>query len=182
MELHDQSFSLLVHRLRRQTQADRALDRVPPTASESQELHSMYLNYGQEDKASNLNEEVERVWMGDTRLEKTMVMFPQERKCVFQLSMVHHASHTHIPIACIKRSLVATSCASCTSLGLPTRACSPAGTSPLFPSTASRLLVLFLLAPSSVSRLMSYTHLHRRTTLRLWYVPSSQYSRRRNGV
>ncbi|EJF60136.1 Thioesterase/thiol ester dehydrase-isomerase [Dichomitus squalens] len=68
-----------VHRRRRQTQADRSLDRVPPTASESQELHSMYLNYGQEEKTSNLNEDVERVWLGDTRLEKTMVMFPQER-------------------------------------------------------------------------------------------------------
>jgi acyl-coenzyme A thioesterase 9 len=35
----------------------------------------MYLQYGQDSGLSNY----ERVWMGETHLEKTMLMFPQER-------------------------------------------------------------------------------------------------------
>ncbi|KAJ7938183.1 HotDog domain-containing protein [Mycena leptocephala] len=65
---------------RRQSQALRSLSRVPPSSTEAEALHSFYLKYGQD--AKNLNrsdEDDERVWMGDTHLEKTMLMFPQER-------------------------------------------------------------------------------------------------------
>lgn len=72
--------STKVHRQRRQTVANRSLDRVPPTSTEAEDLHSLYLTHGQEDKIAKLAGDVERVWLGDTRLEKTMVMFPQERK------------------------------------------------------------------------------------------------------
>ena len=72
--------STKVHRQRRQPVANRSLDRVPPTSTEAEDLHSLYLTHGQEDKNAKLAGDVERVWLGDTRLEKTMVMFPQERK------------------------------------------------------------------------------------------------------
>ena len=67
---------------RRQSLALRSLSRVPPTSVEAQNLHSFYLNYGQDDHQSPETAECEkeRVWMGDTYLEKTMLMFPQERK------------------------------------------------------------------------------------------------------
>ncbi|KAI1790562.1 Thioesterase/thiol ester dehydrase-isomerase [Ganoderma leucocontextum] len=68
-----------VHRQRRQTVANSSLDRVPPTSTEAEDLHSLYLAHGQEDNGGRSAGDVERVWMGDTRLEKTMVMFPQER-------------------------------------------------------------------------------------------------------
>ncbi|PIL25877.1 transporter [Ganoderma sinense ZZ0214-1] len=68
-----------VHRQRRQTVANRSLGRVPPTSTEAEELHSLYLSHGQEDMSARLVGNVERVWLEDTRLEKTMVMFPQER-------------------------------------------------------------------------------------------------------
>ena len=67
---------------RRQSLALRSLSRVPPTSAEAQELHSFYLNYGQDDHHTpkTAQSEEERVWMGDTYLERTMLMFPQERK------------------------------------------------------------------------------------------------------
>jgi len=68
---------------RRQTLALRSLSRVPPSSAEAAELHEMYLKYGQDDHPSS---RYERVWMGDTLLEKTMLMFPQERKFVFFLN------------------------------------------------------------------------------------------------
>lgn len=60
----------------------RSLSRVPPTSEEAQSLHSFYLKYGQDSVQSSENapSERERVWIGDTKLEKTMLMFPQERK------------------------------------------------------------------------------------------------------
>ncbi|OAX32604.1 Thioesterase/thiol ester dehydrase-isomerase [Rhizopogon vinicolor AM-OR11-026] len=61
---------------RRQTLALRSLSRVPPSSAEAADLHAMYLQYGQD--ADPLSRH-ERVWMGDTQLEKTMLMFPQER-------------------------------------------------------------------------------------------------------
>lgn len=69
---------------RRQYQARRSLSLVPPTSEEAQALHSFYLKYGQDDgRSTGLAENTEeRVWMGDTHLEKTMIMFPQERKYV----------------------------------------------------------------------------------------------------
>ncbi|TFK47256.1 Thioesterase/thiol ester dehydrase-isomerase [Heliocybe sulcata] len=64
------------HKNRRQTMASRSLDRVPPSSAEAQILHDFYLKYGKEDLDLTDNE---RVWMGDTQLEKCMLMFPQER-------------------------------------------------------------------------------------------------------
>ena len=69
-----------VYRQRRQTVANRSLDRVPPTSTEAEDLHSLYLAHGQEEMSASLADNVERVWLGDTRLEKTMIRFPQERK------------------------------------------------------------------------------------------------------
>ncbi|KAJ7590728.1 Thioesterase/thiol ester dehydrase-isomerase [Mycena floridula] len=63
---------------RRQNRALRSLSRVPPSSHEAEELHSFYLKYGQ-DEHGDSSDGIERVWMGDTRLEKTMLMFPQER-------------------------------------------------------------------------------------------------------
>lgn len=60
---------------RRQSLALRSLSRVPPSSTEAEELHSIYLQYGQDSGLSGQ----ERVWMGETHLEKTMLMFPQER-------------------------------------------------------------------------------------------------------
>ncbi|KAK0213534.1 Thioesterase/thiol ester dehydrase-isomerase [Armillaria fumosa] len=59
---------------RRQSVALRSLDRVPPSSEEAEALHSFYLNYGLEEA-----KDIDRVWMGDTRAEKCMLMFPQER-------------------------------------------------------------------------------------------------------
>ncbi|KZT24926.1 Thioesterase/thiol ester dehydrase-isomerase [Neolentinus lepideus HHB14362 ss-1] len=65
------------HKTRRQSMASRSLDRVPPSSAEAQVLHDFYLKYGRDDQ--QLEEREERVWMGDTKLEKCMLMFPQER-------------------------------------------------------------------------------------------------------
>lgn len=71
----------LVHKARRQLAAIQALTRVPPTSEEAEELHSLYLKYGQDENSKEfVTSEGERIWMGDTRLEKCMLMFPQERK------------------------------------------------------------------------------------------------------
>ncbi|KAH9948493.1 Thioesterase/thiol ester dehydrase-isomerase [Amylocystis lapponica] len=69
-----------LHKNRRHSRAVRALDRVPPTSAEAEELHALFLKYGQnENNKGFLTAEGERVWMGDTRLEKCLMMFPQER-------------------------------------------------------------------------------------------------------
>ncbi|KAF8797711.1 Thioesterase/thiol ester dehydrase-isomerase [Phlegmacium glaucopus] len=69
---------------RRKSLALRSLSRVPPSSSEAAELHAFYLKYGQgqeqgENAGHDLVATTERVWMGDTVLEKCMLMFPQER-------------------------------------------------------------------------------------------------------
>ncbi|KAJ7353549.1 Thioesterase/thiol ester dehydrase-isomerase [Mycena albidolilacea] len=65
---------------RRQSQALRSLSRVPPSSAEAEALHSFYLKYGQDAKDLGIpRESDERVWLGDTKVEKTMLMFPQER-------------------------------------------------------------------------------------------------------
>lgn len=70
-----------VHKNKRQSRATRSLNRVPPTSSEAEALHSLFLEYGQNEGGdSPTAPDQERVWMGDTRLEKTLIMFPQERK------------------------------------------------------------------------------------------------------
>ncbi|KAG6332320.1 hypothetical protein ID866_6767 [Astraeus odoratus] len=61
---------------RRKSAALQSLSRVPPSSTEAAELHGTYLKFGQNDDSSLRGE---RVWMGDTLLEKTMLMFPQER-------------------------------------------------------------------------------------------------------
>ncbi|KAF7373405.1 hypothetical protein MSAN_00550100 [Mycena sanguinolenta] len=61
---------------RRQCQALRSLARVPPSSTEAEALHSFYLKYGQDAKDLDSSE---RVWLGDTKVERTMLMFPQER-------------------------------------------------------------------------------------------------------
>nr|GAT59085.1 predicted protein [Mycena chlorophos] len=60
---------------RRQTQALRALSRVPPSSEEAEVLHTYYLQQGEASRDTS----GDRVWMSDTKLEKTMLMFPQER-------------------------------------------------------------------------------------------------------
>lgn len=62
---------------RRQCQASRSLSLVPPSSAEAAELHSFYLRYGASEE--DVDDGIERVWMGDTQLEKCMLMFPQER-------------------------------------------------------------------------------------------------------
>ena len=62
---------------RRQAQSLYSLLKVPPTSSEAATLHSVYLN---DLKQVHGSENYERVWMENTNLEKTMIMFPQERK------------------------------------------------------------------------------------------------------
>ncbi|KAJ6554055.1 Thioesterase/thiol ester dehydrase-isomerase [Mycena vulgaris] len=65
---------------RRQSLALRSLSRVPPSSIEAESLHSFYLKYGQDTKGLHASDgKDERVWMGDTKLEKCMLMFPQER-------------------------------------------------------------------------------------------------------
>ena len=76
------------HRLRVRSSA--SLDRVPPTSREAEELHSLFLQYGNYGSGAGKSENapyvgpdgLHRVWMGDTQLEKCMMMFPQERKSV----------------------------------------------------------------------------------------------------
>ena len=71
---------------RRQSTALHSLSRVPPSSVEAEALHSFWLQHGQRgDFTTDFQREHvqgERVWMGDTRLEKCMLMFPQERKWV----------------------------------------------------------------------------------------------------
>ncbi|KDQ54503.1 hypothetical protein JAAARDRAFT_38173 [Jaapia argillacea MUCL 33604] len=64
------------HKERRHSMAVRSLSRVPPTSEEAEVLHSFFLKYGQDETHVDGDE---RVWMGDTRLERCMLMFPQER-------------------------------------------------------------------------------------------------------
>ena len=66
------------HKGRKQIIAQSSLSRVPPSFEEAQALHDVYLSRLQQSKQN----EVENVWMSETKLEKTMLMFPQERKLV----------------------------------------------------------------------------------------------------
>ncbi|KAF4568343.1 hypothetical protein EYR40_010253 [Pleurotus pulmonarius] len=67
---------------RRQSQLLRSLSRVPPSSEEAQVLHEFWLKFGKEEETWKKSVSVdgkERVWMGETMVEKTMLMFPQER-------------------------------------------------------------------------------------------------------
>ncbi|CUA77888.1 Acyl-coenzyme A thioesterase 9, mitochondrial [Rhizoctonia solani] len=69
-------------RARRKTASMISLQRVPPSQEEAQLLHGTFLKYsGLFDNGSTkkVEGEVEPVWMEDTRLEKTLMMFPQKR-------------------------------------------------------------------------------------------------------
>lgn len=58
-----------------------ALNRVPPTSTEAEALHSFYLKAGQYEDAyiPSPSLQQERVWMSDTTIEKSQLMFPQSR-------------------------------------------------------------------------------------------------------
>lgn len=58
-----------------------ALTRVPPTSAEAEALHSYYLKAGQYEDAyiPSPSHQLERVWMSDTTIEKSQLMFPQSR-------------------------------------------------------------------------------------------------------
>lgn len=76
---------------RRITTASKSLDKVPPTSAEAASLHSFWLKYRdgfqgmgygaqpQSEKGSDGGDH-DYVRMGDTVLEKCLLMFPQERK------------------------------------------------------------------------------------------------------
>ncbi|KAI0049730.1 Thioesterase/thiol ester dehydrase-isomerase [Auriscalpium vulgare] len=66
-----------LHRRRQKSQAMRSLTLVPPSSDEAQVLHDYSLRYGDEHYSNSTGEE--RVWMDKTKLERTMLMFPQER-------------------------------------------------------------------------------------------------------
>lgn len=67
---------------RRRASAMKSLDKFPPTLEEARDLHSFYLTYGKDyhDPRTLDPSDQERIWIGDTRTEKTLLMFPQERK------------------------------------------------------------------------------------------------------
>jgi acyl-coenzyme A thioesterase 9 len=74
---------------RRLTTASKSLDKVPPTSAEAASLHAFWLKHRddiQEGRAQLRSEkdsegrDSDHVGMGDTVLEKCLLMFPQERK------------------------------------------------------------------------------------------------------
>ena len=68
-------------REQRQIESKTSLARVPPTSAEAEALHSFYLKAGQYEDAyiPSPSHHPERVWMSDTRIEKSQLMFPQSR-------------------------------------------------------------------------------------------------------
>ncbi|CAE6502847.1 unnamed protein product, partial [Rhizoctonia solani] len=69
-------------RARRKTASMASLERVPPSEEEAQLLHGTFLKYSEffdDGNAKKIAGEAEPVWMEDTRLEKTLMMFPQKR-------------------------------------------------------------------------------------------------------
>ncbi|KAI5117181.1 hypothetical protein M0805_008160 [Coniferiporia weirii] len=67
------------HKGRKTQVAQKSLSRVPPSYEEAQALHDVYLSGLQQTKDTGALDVREKVWMSDTKLEKTMLMFPQER-------------------------------------------------------------------------------------------------------
>lgn len=76
---------------RRASLAMKSLSKVPPSSAEAALLHSLYLQHGEGGPGLStgtgkldgiIDDGKDHVWMGDTVLEKCMLMFPQERKCV----------------------------------------------------------------------------------------------------
>jgi acyl-coenzyme A thioesterase 9 len=68
-------------REKRRMESRTALTRVPPTSSEAEAIHSFYLKAGQYEDAyiPSSSHQPERVWMSDTTIEKSQLMFPQSR-------------------------------------------------------------------------------------------------------
>ncbi|CAE7227659.1 unnamed protein product [Rhizoctonia solani] len=69
-------------RARRKTASMASLERVPPSEEEAHLLHGTFLKYSEffdDGNAKKIAGEAEPVWMEDTRLEKTLMMFPQKR-------------------------------------------------------------------------------------------------------
>ncbi|KIM37937.1 hypothetical protein M413DRAFT_448199 [Hebeloma cylindrosporum] len=70
---------------RRLASASKSLDKVPPSSAEAADLHAFWLKYrdGAQEYGAQLRSEKasedDHVWMGDTVLEKCLLMFPQER-------------------------------------------------------------------------------------------------------
>lgn len=75
----------IAHKSRKKVAAQSSLSRVPPSYEEAQALHNVYLS-GLQHSDQNTDE---KVWMSATKLEKTMLMFPQERKYVLSYFTVH---------------------------------------------------------------------------------------------
>ena len=81
-----QIMPLPVHKNRRTKHADQSLARVPPSSEEAAALHALYLqstvNSANDNSSLSGRKKggIERVAIGDTRLEKTLMMYPQERK------------------------------------------------------------------------------------------------------
>ncbi|KAH8115124.1 Thioesterase/thiol ester dehydrase-isomerase [Phellopilus nigrolimitatus] len=72
------------HKGRKTLATQRSLSRVPPSSEEAQALHDVYLSglpqaQSRSPSLSAGEDAHEKVWMADTKLEKTMLMFPQER-------------------------------------------------------------------------------------------------------
>ena len=76
------TFWVLEMRQRRKSNALRSLSRVPPSSEEAAELHTFMLQHGHGQLDTIPEKSMDHVLMGDTVLEKCMLMFPQERKCV----------------------------------------------------------------------------------------------------
>lgn len=66
-------------RERRQKRVAGALDRVPPSSEEATLLHNMHLKYRSDDFPMHPVDGIEPVPMRDTRMENTLMMYPQER-------------------------------------------------------------------------------------------------------
>ncbi|KAI0748818.1 HotDog domain-containing protein [Irpex lacteus] len=71
------------HKNRRHRHAIQSLARVPPSSEEAAALHALYLQSTSPSPSSSSTEsdekKIERVKMEDTRVEKTLTMYPQER-------------------------------------------------------------------------------------------------------
>ncbi len=74
--LHTLTVLGTAHHRHRLSRAQRSLSLVPPSSTQAKALRDFSLRYAAEPFDPSC------VWMGDTRLERVMLMFPQERKCV----------------------------------------------------------------------------------------------------
>jgi acyl-coenzyme A thioesterase 9 len=70
-------YNCLALKNRRETRGQQSLHRSPPTSEEAARLHEMYLRYAE---GVPCNDGFTPVSLGDTLLENTMQMYPQQRK------------------------------------------------------------------------------------------------------